>query len=299
VNNDAVDTRRLALLCELSRLGTMRAVADSLHLTTSTVSQQIAALSKEVGRALVEADGRGVRLTPAGRRLVEHGTRILEAVEAAQSDLDVGAEPSGTVRVAGYFTAIRDYLLPLLARLSTEHPRVRLLVREHEPAEALQLLAADAVDLALTYDYNLAPAPVDRSMTAEPLWTARWGLAVPESLDARAGDSAEVFSRCARLDWIVNSRNTADETVIRTLSSMAGFTPQLSHQADSLDLVQHMIAAGLGVGMLPAGRTALPGVRFVPLDNPPVVLRAYAVARYGRFQWPPLALVRSLLLARA
>lgn len=176
---------------------------------------------------------------------------------------------------------------------------MRLLISEHEPPEARQLLADDAVDLALTYDYNLAPAPPDRSVEAAALWTGRCGLAVPAGLDVPAGGAAEVFAACAGLDWIVNSRNTADETVVRTLSSMAGFTPQVTHRADSLDLVQHMVAAGLGVALLPAAHTLVPGVRRVPLDNPPTVLRAYAVARHGRLRWPALALVRGLLQERA
>ncbi|MFJ3791281.1 LysR family transcriptional regulator [Kitasatospora sp. NPDC090091] len=294
-----MDTRRLALLCELSRLGSMRAVAENCHVTTSTVSQQLAALAKEVGQVLVEPDGRGVRLTPAGRRLVEHGTRILDTVEAARLDLSAGAEPNGTVRVAGYLTAVRDFLLPLVVRLSEQYPRVRLLVREHEPPESLALLADDAVDLALTYDYNLAPAPADRSVEVTPLWSAGWVLAVPAGLNVPAASSTEVFAACAELDWIANSRHTADETVVRTLASMAGFTPRVTHRADSLDLVQHMVAAGLGVALLPADRAPLSGVRIVPLGGPPVVLRAYAVARPGRLQWPALALVRALLQERA
>jgi DNA-binding transcriptional LysR family regulator len=76
---------------------------------------------------------------------------------------------------------------------------------------------------------------------------------------------------------------------------MAAFTPRITHQADSLDLVQDMIAAGLGVGLLPAGRPTSPQVRLIPLTEPPVVLRAYAVARHGRLSWPPLALVTGLL----
>ena len=76
---------------------------------------------------------------------------------------------------------------------------------------------------------------------------------------------------------------------------MAGFTPRITHQADSLDLVQDMITAGLGVGLLPLGHPIRPGVRFLPLTTPDVELRAYAVTRHGRLHWPPLALVTSLL----
>ncbi|WP_236656128.1 LysR family transcriptional regulator [Streptacidiphilus jiangxiensis] len=284
----------------------MRAVAEALNTTTSTVSQQISALARETGAALVEPQGRRVRLTPAGRRLVEHATVILAAVEAAQRDLAPGAEPSGTLRVAGFATAIRAHLLPIVTRLAVEHPGLHLLVREHEPAEALELLAADEVDLALTYDYTLAPAEPDPSvLVTEPLWTALWGLGVPATAHEVAGGdvegmtTVEVFARFRACDWIGNSRNTADETVIRTLASLAGFSPRLTHRSDSLDLVEDMITAGLGVGLLPLDRPTLPSVRVLPLAAPEVRMRVHAVTRRGRASWPPLALVTELLRQRA
>lgn len=290
-----METRRLELLAELSRLGSMRAVADVLGTTTSTVSQQIAVLAREMGTPLIEPAGRRVRLTPAGRRLAEHAVTILAAVQAAQLDLGPEAEPNGTLRVAGFTTAFRAYLLPAITELTATHPRVRVLVREHEPAEARQLLAADQADLALVYDYNLAPAAADPAMHRTPLWTARWGLGVPAG-QAAAGPTLEAFARYRTHDWIGNSRNTADEDVIRTLAAMAGFTPRITHQADSLDLVQDMITGGLGVGLLPLGHPTRPGVSILPLTGPDVELRAYALTRHGRLHWPPLALVTSLLV---
>jgi DNA-binding transcriptional LysR family regulator len=295
LNNGLVETRRVELLAELSRLGSMRAVADVLGITTSTVSQQLAVLAREMGTPLLEPAGRGVRLTPAGHRLAEHAVRILAAVEAAELDLQPGAEPNGTLRVAGFATAIRGYLLPVLTGLAASHPRVRVLVREHEPAEALRLLATDEADLALVYDYNLAPAPAEQATHLTPLWTARWGLGVPAGEPVPGATALQVFAHFRVHDWIGNSRNTADEDVIRTLAAMAGFTPRITHQADSLDLVQDMITAGLGVGLLPVGYPTRPEVRFFPLAGPEVELRAYAAARHGRLNWPPLALVTSLL----
>ncbi|GAA2942080.1 LysR family transcriptional regulator [Streptomyces enissocaesilis] len=293
-----METRRLEMLAELSRRGSMRAVADVLGTTTSTVSQQIATLSRETGTVLIEPEGRRVRLTPAGRRLAEHAVTILAAVEAARLDLGPGAEPNGTLRVAGFSTAVRTFLLPVITGLAAGHPRVRVLVREHEPAEALALLATDEADLALTYDYNLAPAADDPTVRTTPLWTAKWGLGVPARIDVPGGTTLDVFARFATAEWITNSRNTADEHVVRTLASMAGFSPRVTHQADSLDLVQDMIVAGMGVGLLPMGHETLPGVRLLPLTSPDVELRSYAVARHGRLDWPPLALVTGLLAAR-
>jgi DNA-binding transcriptional LysR family regulator len=298
MNNAGMDVRRLRLLLELSRQGSMRDVALELGVTTSTVSQQIAALAREVGTPLVEPEGRRVRLTPAGRRLAEHAVSILAAVEAARVALDPDAEPAGTVRVAGFATAVRRSLLPAVAELAAHHPQVRLRISEHEPFEAFDLLAGDDIDLALTYDYNLAPAPFDSSLEATPLWTAEWGLGVPTATAERDGAPApEVFRRYRDAAWIVNSRNTADERVVRAIAAMAGFEPRVEHRIDSLELVRDLVVAGLGVGLVPAALPAAPGVRYLPLADPDVTLRSYAVTRRGRSGWPPLALVTSLLSA--
>jgi DNA-binding transcriptional LysR family regulator len=291
-----MEPRRLEMLLELSRLGSMQAVAASLHVTTSTVSQQIAALAREAGTPLLEPEGRRVRLTPAGRRLADHAVTVLAALEAARADLDPGAEPAGEVRVAAFATAIRRSLLPVVRRLADSHPAVRVRFLEQEPAEAMALLAGDDIDLALTYDYNLAPVAVDRSFTVQPLWEAQWGLAVPAARRPGRGDALTVFDRFRDDDWIVNSRNTADEDVVRIIASLAGFRPRVTHRVDSLELVQDLITAGLGVGLLPADQPTAAGVSLVRLSGPEVLLRALAVTRRGRTAWPPLALLSRLLV---
>jgi DNA-binding transcriptional LysR family regulator len=298
MNNAGVDPRRLELLLALSRLGSMREVAGVLGVTTSTVSQQIAALAREVGTPLTEPDGRRVRLTPAGRRLAEHAVTILAAVEAARLDLDPAAPPAGTVRVAGYHTAIREVLLPAVQSLSRSCPEVRLVIQEQEPPEALALLEDDRVDLALTYDYNLAPADFGSSVLPRPLSRTAWSLAVPARSRRTPGNAAAVFGAFAEHEWIVNSRNTADEEVVRSIAAMAGFRPKVTHRADTLALVQEMVVAGLGVGLLPASQPRTPGVSLRRLREPEVWLRAYALTRPGRTEWAPLALV-SRLVAKA
>jgi DNA-binding transcriptional LysR family regulator len=293
-----MDPRRLELLLELSRLGSMRAVSESMHVTTSTVSQQIAVLTREAGTALIEPQGRRVRLTPAGQRLAGHAVTVLAALEAARLDLDPTATPAGTVRVAAFATAVREAVLPVVRLLAQRHPAVRLRIHEHEPDEALGLLADDAVDLALTYDYNLAPARFDRSLVTQPLGPRRWSLGTPDAPDGGTGSALEVFRRFADQDWIVNSRNSADDEVIRTVAALAGFQPRITHRVDSLELVQDMIAAGLGVGLLPAVGPLRHGVLRRPLGQPEVTQRSFAVTRRGRSAWPPLALVLQLLAER-
>jgi DNA-binding transcriptional LysR family regulator len=294
VNDVLVDPRRLQLLLELSRLGSMREVGEAMHVTTSTVSQQIAALAREAGTPLIEPDGRRVRLTPAGRRLADHAITILAAIQAARRDLDPAAAPAGTVRVAAFASAIRQILLPAARILADVQPDVRLHILEHEPAEALGLLASDEADLALTYDYNLAPVRSGRGLRRHALGSTWWGLGTPPAPGRRGGTAPQVFGRYREQDWIVNSRNTADEEVIRVVASLAGFEPRITHRADSLDLVQDMIAAGLGIGLLPAAWPATREVTLRRLRQPEVILRSYAVTRRGHAGWPPLALVLRL-----
>jgi len=292
-----MDVRRLRLLFELSRLGSMRAVAETYGLTTSTVSQQIAALARDVGTLLVEPDGRRVRLTPAGRRLADHAVTILAGVDAARADLDPHAEPTGTLRVGGFATGVRASLLPVMAELEDTHPAVRVQVHEHELLEAFAMLAEDELDLALTYDYNLAPAPLPSTMTAVRLWSTAWGLGVPA--EVAADSPVRDLAVWAEHDWIVNSRNTADERAVSTLASLAGFTPRIAHRIDSLDLVEDLVLAGRGIGLLPADRPERPGVRLLELRDPPVVMTAYAVTRLGRERWAPLRLLLDRLALRA
>src|ERR1041385_7225447 len=142
--NDAdVDTRRLELLLELSRLGSMREVGEAMQVTTSTVSQQIAALAREAGTPLIEPDGRRVRLTPAGRRLADHAVEILAAVDAARLDLDPDADPAGALGVGGFAPGIRVSLRPILPDLARRPPAIDVVISEYEPIEAFAMLVDD------------------------------------------------------------------------------------------------------------------------------------------------------------
>jgi len=290
-----MDFRRLELLLALSRLGSMRAVADSFQLTTSSVSQQLAALARETGVDLIEPDGRRVRLTPAGRRLAEHAVSILAAVDTARHDLSGDAEPAGTVRVGGFATGIRVGLLPALEQLAYGASGVNVVISEYEPREACALLLDDQLDLGLIYDYNLAPASLHVLLVRQALWSAPWGIAVPTSAVTNESLPMSALAQFSDHSWIVNSRNTADEEAVRTLAALAGFTPDITHQIDSLDLVEDLVYAGYGVALLPVDRRPRDGVTVVPVTDPGIMFTAYAVTRRGREMWAPLRAVLTLL----
>jgi DNA-binding transcriptional LysR family regulator len=220
--------------------------------------------------------------------VAEHAVTILAAIDSARLDLDPDAEPAGTVRVGGFATGLRVSLLSVVSDLAERYPKVEFVISEYEPIEAFSLLTDDDLDVALTYDYNLAPASPGPALETVPLWSVEWGLAVPTDSAAR-GDSD--IGTYADQTWIVNSRNTADEDAVRTLASLAGFTPRIAHEIDSLDLVEDLIVAGYGVGLLPIDRPTHPDVTVLPLSDPKVVMTAYAATRKGRSTWPPLRVV--------
>ena len=120
-----------------------------------------------------------------------------------------------------------------------------------------------------------SPGPVLETVA---LWSVPWGLGVP----AETADGPAEIADYASRTWIVNSRNTADEDAVRTLASLAGFVPRIAHEIDSLELVEDLIIAGYGVGLLPIGRPTTAGVKVLPLAEPKAILTAYEAGRRGR-----------------
>src|SRR5450755_3086165 len=280
-----MDLRKLKVLVELSRLGTMSAVAQATGYGTSAVSQQLAALEREAGVPLLEADGRRVRLTSAGRRLVGHAQGILAAMTAAELDLAAAAEPSGLMRVAGYTSVLRQHLLPAADELARIYPLLDLELQEREPTEVDELLDADQIDLGFVYDYTLVPRGgrhIRSQLGQNPTM-----LAVPpdSAVPARIGtpDDLEAFRDAS---WIGNSRDSGDDELASRLCALAGWTPRVRHRADSLDLVIDLVLAGHGVSLLPADAPGAGRLRMVPLALARIDRRIWSVVRAGAQAWP-------------
>ena len=263
----------------------MSAVARATGYGTSAVSQQLAALEREAGVPLLEAAGRRVRLTPAGRRLVGHAETILAAVTAAELDLAAGSEPTGLVRVAGYTSALRQHLLPVAGQLARVHPLIELELQEREPAEVDELLDADQIDLGFVHDYTLVPRGGRHVRTL--LGSSPVMLAVPpgSAAPARIRTPDDLESLRGEF-WIGNSRDPGDEELASRLCALAGWTPRIRHRADSLELVIDLVLAGHGIGLLPAGAPGADRVRMVTMALARADSRMRSVVRAGTQEWP-------------
>jgi DNA-binding transcriptional LysR family regulator len=291
-----IDVEKLRALVELSRLGTMTAVATATGYGTSAVSQQLAALERQVGAPLLESEGRRVRLTPAGRRLAAHGQGILAAVRAAELELAARDEPHGTLRIAGHTTALSGLVVPALPDLATAYPAVRIELHESEPDETEALLDDDRIDLGLVWDYTLVPRVwrhEPRLLASTPMVLAvPPGVAVPDRIRTAADMAA-----LREVDWIGNSRGGGDDELAHRLCAIAGWTPRVRHRADALELLADLVAAGAGVCVLPAGSPHTTRVRTVALDLVRTERRSWSLVRAGTAAWPATAAVLDRLAA--
>ena len=259
-----LDVRRLRLLCDLARLGTIAAVAEAHTYTPSAVSQQLTALEREAGVALLERTGRRVALTAAGRVLVEHAETVLAALERTSAALAaVATGLSGPLRVGAFPTAVRTLLPAALVAVGRQHPGLELMVTELDPVDVPAALRDRRLDVGLLHDYDVVPVRPDPGLDAVPLLEETVYLAVPAA--SAAGRLRDVRDDA----WILATPGTLCHSATLHVCRAAGFAPRARHHADDFATVLALVAAGQGVSLVPQLAAAQPpaGVRLVPLPT--------------------------------
>jgi DNA-binding transcriptional LysR family regulator len=278
-----LDVKRLRLLAELSRRGTIAAVARTVGYTPSAVSQSLAQLEREAGVALLERDGRGVRLTPAAAQLVERADRVLAELDAAEQELAAQHERvHGSVLIGAFPSAAASIVVPALKDLAVRYPELQAVVREHEPEDGIPLLRAGELDLLISESYDDIPPAPSGGLEAHPLMVEPMLLVLPPDSTATSPRDLPGAS------WIGGLPGTQFATMIERVGRAAGFTPRIVHRADDQTLHLALVEAGLGVGLLPA--LACPpdrNLRYVPLEQPRRHLAA--LARRGAARRPAVA----------
>lgn len=253
-----LDLRRLTLLADVARQGSISGAAKAGGYTPSAVSQQIGKLEREAGQPLLERHARGISLTDGGRALVRHADRIAREMRAARSDLDeIAGLRSGSVRLGSFPTASAS-LLPLAVKdFSTRHPGITISVRSALRAQLIELLQARDVELALLWDYDWDRIE-DDTLDLLPLLDDPTALLV--SADHRLARRATVrLEELARERWVTRADNHPLLEVLRRATGRAGLEPRISFEAHDYHEVQAMVAVGLGVALAP--RTALANLR--------------------------------------
>jgi DNA-binding transcriptional LysR family regulator len=293
-----LDVRRMRVLREVALRGSIAAAAEALSFTPSAVSQQVAKLEREAGVALVERGPRSIRLTEAGRALVEHAEVILERLAAAEAELHelAGAEP--TFRLGSITTAAASVLPEALARFASLRPETQVTVVEADPLISLARLRSRELDAAVVFEYDHVPLPADDRVELDVLVEEELRAVLPSEHPA-ARQRAVRLVELAGDTWISSTSRSSCHLFTERACRAAGFEPRIGFEFDDYTALQNHVAAGGGVGMAPEmalGRP-LPGVAVRPIAFGAPKRRVLAAWRTGEGDVPAVAAMRAALAA--
>jgi DNA-binding transcriptional LysR family regulator len=293
-----MDFDRLRTLRELSKRGTMTAVAEALRVSPSAVSQQIAQLEDELGLPLVERRGRGVRLTRGGERLVVQAERVFAIIEEARTDLaEMRAEVAGDLRVAA-FPSVAVSLLPAVMRdLAARYPRLTVTLDVMEPDLALAALRAWQVDAALIDSFAARSGGESAHIDTTAVYDDQLYAVLPAG-HRLCQRPALSLSDMASERWALDTASSAYFSAIMDECRRQGFEPTVNGYCNGFEVVTAMIEAGVSISVMPGLLvTSFPGnFRFRRIEPP--IGRAIAVAvRRGEGRKPALAAFVETLVA--
>lgn len=284
-----LDLGRLRALHAVSVHGSVGAAAAALGYTPSAVSQQIAKLERETRTTLLERRGRGVRLTDEARQLAATAEQLLSLVEEAEVRLEERRGlPAGRLSIGCFASAARGLMPRALADLAVRHPALDARLTEVDPHLSIELAARGVIDLAVAHDWDISPMPCPPGLEQAVIGDDLVDVLVPRDhpLAARASVRREEL---AEQRWITQPPGSVcHEWLMRTLRS-TGHEPNVVHQAEENHTQVALVAAGLGIALVPRlGRGPMPPeVAPVRLDPVPK-RRLHALWRTGAARRPAI-----------
>jgi DNA-binding transcriptional LysR family regulator len=297
-----LDLHRLRLLQEFAARGSIARTAAVLGYTPSAVSQQLAALEREAGTALLDRSARRAELTDAGRRLAGHAERILAMVEEAETDLSTEAqEPAGRV-VATAFPSAAVAFAPALARSLRTHPRLTLVLRQTPAREGLRQVRSGEVDVAIVDDWTSRLAEEIQLggsiLTCYHLIRDQLVLVLPRTHPA-AGSPVDL--RALRHEpWLAAPAGEPSRQAVDRLLAAVGVAPPVLSEFEGMSTIVSLVARGIGIAILPRLAVAAAERRVTVRDLPhglDLARDVYAVARTASVRRPSVAVILTALRA--
>jgi DNA-binding transcriptional LysR family regulator len=241
---------RLKILKEVAYRGSLSSAADALSYSQSAISQQIAALEAETQMALLERHPRGVSLTAAGQTLVGHAEGILARLDTAEAALSaIAGLRGGRLRMASFPTAGSTLMPVAIANFRASYPDVELTLSEGEPEEIVPRLRAGELDLALLFEFD-GEQPLLGDVARSPLLEDPMYLALPR--EHRLSSKARLrLSELHGEEWVQTSSSSPCARHVVRCCHAAGFEPSVSFESDDYQTVQGLVAAGVGVALIP------------------------------------------------
>jgi DNA-binding transcriptional LysR family regulator len=236
-----LDVNRLRVIDAVARHGSVTAAAKELHYSQPSVSHHLARLEAETGAQLLQRVGRGIRLTPAGQLLADRAAEIIGRIEAADAELSahVGLT-AGRVRLAGFSSAIGSLVPRAVAALTASHPHLQITLTDTHPPEALELLRAGKIDVAVVFRYDETEPEPDGVRLHHLLDDPVYLLATRRGCTLGALRDATWIAGCERC-----------RSHLLSLCADVGFEPRIGYTSDDMVVMQALVVAGLGVTTIP------------------------------------------------
>src|SRR6266498_3220365 len=272
-----LDVNRLRVIDAVARHGSVTAAAKELHYSQPSVTHHLGRLEAETGAQLLQRVGRGIRLTAAGQLLADRAAEIIGRIDAAGAELSahVGLN-AGHVRLAGFASAIGSLVPRAIAALASRHPELQITLTDTHPPEALELLRAGKVDVAVIFRYaETAPEPDGvrlHHLLDDPIYL----------LSARRGAT---LARLRESTWIAGCERCRSHLL--DLCAKQGFTPTIAYTSDDMVVMQSLVATGHGVTTIPGLALRAHRVKGIVATELAGAERHVYAATYGEPPDPP------------
>jgi DNA-binding transcriptional LysR family regulator len=276
----------MAVLREVVARGSFSAAAETLHLSQSAVSQQVAALEKEVGQPLLERTSAGPKLTPAGETLVAHADAVLTRLGEAERELaEIAGLEGGRLRLMSFPTASATLLTRAMSAFHARFPSVELHFSDGEPEDSLPALRRGDIDVAVAFDYPGMASEWGRDTEAELILEEPMRMALPQGHPLVGAKTIKVDA-LREENWLCGSAPSSCREFVLEVGRAAGFEPRISFESDDYKVIQGLVAAGLGVTVLPELAGEHPGVELRDIRGGNPVRRVWAVTREAASRSP-------------
>lgn len=284
---------RLAQFVAVARHEHLTRAAQELMIPQSTLSRAIARLEADLGVALFARHGRSVALTTAGRTVLRSAERALAEVTRAAEAVSADADPQAGKVAFGFLHTLGSETVPGLIRaFRTDHPRVRFSLVQGYGEAMLERLREGELDLCLT-----SPVPNDPYLVAHRLDEQRLRLVVPED-HPLARRRRVRLAEAADESFVTLEAGYGMRRITDALCAEAGFRPRIAFEGEESETLRGLVAAGLGVALLPPPAVPRPGVRELTVTAPRAVREIGVAWMRGRPDTPPVAAFKRFLLAR-
>jgi DNA-binding transcriptional LysR family regulator len=274
-----LDVRRREIFCAVAEEGSFTAAAACLHLTQSAVSQQVAILERDIGARLMERVSRGIKVTPVGRALAERARLLLRDVAGLEQELRRMVISPTQVKL-GVFATAGAHLVPMVVgKFRQRHPHSQLVLCASQPEDMASELANGTIDIGLTWDYDFLPRPRANLARGRVLIDPMC-LVLPRDHPLAAECEPISLGELAGELWVVRGHTSPQfDDAFPVMCRIAGFEPNIVFRTEDYQSVQGLVAAGIGIAVLP--RLSLAALRsdivVRPIDRPTFARRIDAI----------------------